>query len=82
MYDGVKSLLDAFPTLDVNLDGEIGVVVRGWFGITVIKGDAVAIFTKVGSATEPMWVPAPRIKATNCVDDIDIVCLGLKFYKV
>ena len=63
MYNGVKSLLDALPTLDINLDAEIGVVVHGWFEITATKGDAVTVFTKLGSDC--------RTNVCTCTEDED-----------
>ena len=62
------------PLLDIDLDGEIGVVVRGWFGITATESNAITLFTKLGSDCRTYVSAASRIKATSFVDDI--VCLA------
>jgi len=49
VYDGVKSLFDALPLLNIDLDVEMGVVFRGWFGIAATESNPITLSTKLGS---------------------------------
>jgi len=51
VYDGVKSLFDALPLLNIDLDVEIGVVFRGWFGIAATESKPITLWA---ATAEPM----------------------------